>query len=75
MLEYRSVVYSWIGRGWTQEISSLRIEGQEQPEWKGKRWMDYLNESARHGWELVTVAPLDGETSVYGVVAYFKREI
>lgn len=74
MSEYRSVAYGWMGRGWTQEISWLRIDGQEQPEWKGKRWTDYLNQSAREGWELAAVAPLGGgEYPINGVVAYFKR--
>ncbi|NEQ25572.1 MAG: hypothetical protein F6K28_42230 [Microcoleus sp. SIO2G3] len=69
MVEYRIAVYTWKGAGLTQEISSLRIDGQEQQEWKGKLWIDFLNQSARDGWEIVAVAPLD---VVIGQV-YFKR--
>jgi hypothetical protein len=32
MFEYCSVAYGWIGRGWTQAISWLRIKGQEMIE-------------------------------------------
>lgn len=76
MLEYRSVAYGWIGRGWTQEIAWLRIDGQEVPEWRGKYWTDFLNSMARDQWELVAVAPLGGgDTGVHGVVAYFKHSL
>ena len=74
MMEYCSVAYSWIGRGWTQEINWLRIQGEEVTEWKGKHWMDFLNHMAQDRWELVAVAPLGGgEMSISGIVAYFKR--
>ncbi len=76
MLEYCSVMYEWIGRGWTQEISVLRIQGKEIAEWEGKYWTDFLNNMATKGWELVATSPLGGgETSVYGIVAYFKRSV
>lgn len=76
MLEYRSVTYRWRGRGWTQEIDWLRINGDEVPEWRGKYWTDFLNDMAQQQWELVTVASLGGgESSNYGVAAYFKRSI
>lgn len=76
-MEYCSVAYSWKGRGWTQEIDWLRMGGQEIAEWQGKYWTDFLNYMAQEeGWELVAVAPLGGgETSIYGIVAYFKRPI
>ncbi|MBD2090857.1 hypothetical protein H6F67_13455 [Microcoleus sp. FACHB-1515] len=70
MLEYRSVVCVFHGIGVSEEIRILRINGQEQPEWKGRRWVDYLNTSARDGWELVTVNHLGG-----GLLVHFKREI
>ena len=76
MLEYCSVTYRWIGRGWTQEIDWLRIEGKEVLEWKGKYWTDFLNHMAQQQWELVAVASLGGgERPNYGVVAYFKRSL
>jgi len=76
MLEYRSVAYSWIGRGWTQEINWIRIDGEEVLEWKGKYWTDFLNHLAQEGWELAAVAPLGGgDSPTYGVVAYFKRSL
>ncbi|NEP02031.1 MAG: hypothetical protein F6K58_25915 [Symploca sp. SIO2E9] len=72
--EYCSVTYSWKGRGWTQEIRWLRIEGEEVVEWAGKSWTDFLNYMSTKGWELVAAAPLGGgEGAVYGIVAYFKR--
>ncbi len=75
-MEYCSVVYSWIGRGWTQEINWLRIQGEEVAEWKGKYWTDFLNYMAQDRWELVAVAPLGGgEYSISGIVAYFKRPL
>jgi hypothetical protein len=76
MMEYCSVAYAWIGRGWTQEIHWIRVQGKEFIEWKGKYWTDFLNHMAQKKWELVAVAPLDsGGSRVYGVVAYFKRLI
>ena len=76
MLEYRSVTYRWQGRGWTQEIAWLRIDGQEVSEWKGRYWTDFLNEMAQQQWELVAVASLGGgDAANYGVAAYFKRSI
>ena len=76
MLEYCSVAYCWKGRGWTQEIAWLRIDGEEVLEWRGKYWTNFLNDMARQQWELVTVASLGGgERSNYGVAAYFKRSI
>ncbi|MBW4544257.1 MAG: hypothetical protein KME25_07435 [Symplocastrum torsivum CPER-KK1] len=75
-MEYCSVAYSWIGRGWTQEINWLRIQGEEVAEWKGKYWTDFLNYMAQDRWELVAVAPLGGgEYSISGIVAYFKRPL
>lgn len=76
MVEYCSVVYAWVGRGWTQEINWLRIQDEEVLEWKGKYWTDFLNHMAQKQWELAAVAPMGGgENKVYGVVAYFKRPI
>lgn len=75
-LEYCSVAYAWVGRGWTQEIKWLRMDNKEIHEWTGKYWIDFLNFMAQKQWELVTVAPLGGgEYSVYGIVAYFKRPV
>lgn len=73
MLEYLSVTYSWQGRGWTQEIEWIRIDGEEIHEWRGKYWTDFLNNMARQHWELVTVASLGNGGTV--VAAYFKRSI
>ena len=77
MLEYCSVVYKWMGRGWTQEIEWLRIQGKTRTyDWHGKYWTDFLNHMAQHQWELVASTPLGGgESVVYGAVAYFKRKI
>lgn len=76
MVEYCSVAYAWVGKGWTQEIRWLRIEGEEVLEWKGKNWTDFLNHMAQKQWELVAVAPLGGgQNLVYAVAAYFKRPI
>lgn len=63
MLEYRSVTYRWRGRGWTQEIDWLRVDGEVVPEWGGKYWTDFLNDMARQQWELVTVASLKGSSN------------
>ncbi|NEQ84940.1 MAG: hypothetical protein F6K26_33815 [Moorea sp. SIO2I5] len=72
--KYRSVVYAWKGRGWTQEIKWLRIEGEERPEWKDQLWVKFLTHMAQEKWELVSTAPLGGgEGSVYGIVAYFRQ--
>ena len=74
MLKYRSVTYAWKGRGWTQEIAWLRIDGEKVSEWQGKYWTDFLNDMAQQKWELVTVASLGGgESPNYGVAAYFKN--
>ncbi|MBD1836274.1 hypothetical protein H6F61_27225 [Cyanobacteria bacterium FACHB-472] len=76
MVEYCSVAYAWIGRGWTQEIGWLRIQGEKVVQWEGKYWTDFLNHMAQEQWELVAVAPLGGgESEVYGIAAYFKRPI
>lgn len=76
MVKHCSVAYSWIGRGYTQEIRWLRIEGEIKPEWNGKYWTDFLNHMAEQKWELVAAVPLGGgESAVKGVVAYFKCPI
>ena len=76
MVEYCSVTYGWVGRGQTQEISWIRVKGEEVIEWKGRYWTDFLNHMAQKQWELVAVAPLGGgEGTVYGVAAYFKRPV
>lgn len=65
-----------MGRGWTQEIQWLRIEGKEVSEWHGKYWTDFLNYMAEQQRELVAAAPLGGgETWHYGIAAYFKRSL
>ncbi len=76
MLEYCSVVYAWKGRGWTQEIRWLRINGKEVYEWQDKSWTDFLNHMAKEQWELVAVASLGGgDSGAYGIISYFKRLI
>ncbi|MBW4516266.1 MAG: hypothetical protein KME11_13715 [Timaviella obliquedivisa GSE-PSE-MK23-08B] len=47
MVEYCSVAYAWVGRGWTQEINWVRIQGEEVSKWKGKSWTDFLNHMAQ----------------------------
>jgi hypothetical protein len=74
MVEYYSVAYDLLGRGWTQEIDWIRIRGEEVIEWRGKYWTDFLNHMAQKKWELVAVAPL-GKNGIYGFAAYFKRLI
>ena len=76
MVEYCSVTYAWLGRGWTQEIEWLRIKDEELIDWRGHYWVDFLNYMARDSWELVSTIPLGGgENSIYGVAACFKRLI
>ena len=75
MVEYCSVAYAWVRKGWTQEIRWLRIKDEEILEWKGKYLTDFLNHMAQKQWKLVAVAPLGNGGIVYGVAAYFKRPI
>ena len=76
-IEYTSFTYDWRGQGWTQEISCLRNQNKEElHEWKHKYWTDFLNFMAQEQWDLVTVAPLGGgNTGIYGIAAYFKRQV
>lgn len=77
--EHCSVVYFWQGRGLTQEIQSIHIEGAEPPGWAGKKWTDFLNFMSTQGWELVAVASkvntnfFTKTASTDGLVAYFRR--
>ena len=72
MSEHCCVCYAWKGRGWTQEISWVRIQGEEVLEWKGKLWSDFLNYMSQEQWELTAAAPLEATGAIiYGVVAYF----
>ncbi|MEO0458358.1 MAG: hypothetical protein AAF152_17500 [Cyanobacteria bacterium P01_A01_bin.114] len=75
-MEYQSVTFDWIGRGLTQEIQWLKIEGKDGVGWHGKSWTDFLNHMAQQKWELVTVTPLvQNDNQSYGFSAYFKRPI
>lgn len=73
-MEYCCFSYAWVGRGWTQEIRWLRQSAEELSQWRGRTWVDFLNYMDDRGWELVSTAPLGGgESSTYGIAAYFKR--
>jgi len=69
-MEYCCVVYVYEGRGFTQQIKWVRIQGEEVIEWKGKYWTDFLNHMAQKQWELVTIVYLENVFE-----AYFKRPI
>lgn len=75
MIEYRSVAYRWKGRGWTQEIQWLQIEGEDADEWKGRKWTDFLVHMEESGWAFKSAIPLGGggTTLTYGLVAFFRR--
>ncbi|MGG6297581.1 hypothetical protein ACQ4M4_24570 [Leptolyngbya sp. AN02str] len=74
MMEHCSVAYGWKGKGWNQEITWLRMQGQEVLEWRGKRWPDFLSQMTAERWSLVAAADLnDDAVNENSVVAYFKR--
>ncbi|MEM8676319.1 MAG: hypothetical protein AAGF83_21010 [Cyanobacteria bacterium P01_G01_bin.67] len=73
MFEYCSVTYACVGRGWTQELYWIRINGNKIMEWRTKQWTDYLNYMAQEKWELISTHPLEQDGSDSVAVAYFKR--
>lgn len=75
MFEYCSVTYSCIARGWTQEISWVRVDRREIKDWYDKPWTDYLNYMAQQKWELVSTHSLAEDAGNSVAVAYFKRSI
>lgn len=74
MREYRVVVVQFLGRGWTQEIFWLREFDKKFDEWKGRTWLEFLNEAGREGWQLDAAVPVQEAASTVGMAAYFSRE-
>lgn len=73
MKTHCSVYYLWKGRGITQEIERLYIDGQEREEWRSALWVAFLDEMTNEGWELVGAVALSNQYGSTGLVAYFRR--
>ena len=72
--EYCCFTYVWKSQGWTQEIERLYQKNQEMLDWKGRYWIDFVNQMVKQGWEVETILPLGDRTCLErGAVAYFKR--
>jgi hypothetical protein len=71
MWEYCTVVYCWVGRGFTQEIQVLYKNGEEMKQWEGKLWSNFLNQMGQERWELTTLS----WTPSNFCITIFKRSI
>jgi hypothetical protein len=71
MWEYCTVVCTWKGRGFTQEIDTLYKNGEEMKQFTGELWSDFLNQMGRERWELITSNMLPSNF----VITIFKRSI
>jgi hypothetical protein len=71
MWEYCTVVCSWQGRGFTQEINILYKNGEEMKQMNGKLWHDFLNQMGQERWELTT----SNMTPTNFIITIFKRSI
>lgn len=71
-MKHCSVYYLWKGRGITQEIESLYIDGQEREEWRSAFWVEFLNEMTNEGWELIEAVALSNQVGSDGLVAYSR---
>ena len=73
--EHTYAVYTFIGRGFTQEIDWLRLGKEEQFQWKRKIFTEFLDDMAQQGWTLVSSASLDSEYAEHDYISYFRREV
>ncbi len=73
MRTHCSVFYLWKGRGITQEIKCLYINGQEREEWRDASWIAFLDEMTHKGWELIEAVALSDQDGTEGLVGYFRR--
>lgn len=71
--EYCTVIYVWLGRGLTQEISSVYLDGQELKEWRGQPCPVFLNRLGKAGWEML--AAKEGSVGLNEGILFFKRPI
>ena len=74
MFEYCCFTCLWLGQGLTQEISHLYQKKTELKEWKGRYWIDFINQIAQQGWEIETILPFSNGLEE-GAIAYFKRPL
>lgn len=79
--EYKNVRFDFVGRGITQEINLLDIDGERLKSWNDKKQMpilpELLNQIGSEGWELVSHA-VNQDNQTNGVTfhyLYFKREV
>ncbi|MFE1744863.1 hypothetical protein [Coleofasciculus sp. H7-2] len=77
--EYCTVRYVWLGRGLTQEIHTVYLDGQELKEWKDQPWSVFLNILGKERWEMSAAKEVYTEGTrlnhLNEGILFFKRPI